>query len=40
MPWRGARLNCVDGPETSNRYGRDAKAFMQRLVMAKVVSAI
>lgn len=37
MPWRGARLNCVDGPERSNRYGRDAKAFMQWLVMAKVV---
>jgi len=31
------RLNGVDGPETSNRYGRAAKAFMQRLVRGKVV---
>ena len=31
------RLNGVDGPETSNRYGRDAKAFMQRLVMGQEV---
>jgi endonuclease YncB( thermonuclease family) len=31
------RLNGVDGPETSNRYGRAAKAFMQRLVGGKVV---
>lgn len=26
------RLNGIDAPETSNRYGRDARAFMQRLV--------
>jgi len=31
------RLNGMDGPETSNRYGRDAKAFMQRLVMGQEV---
>ena len=31
------RPNGVDGPETSNRYGRDAKAFMQRLVMGQEV---
>src|SRR6056297_929911 len=32
------RLNGVDGPETSNRYGRAAKAFMSRLVGGKVVT--
>jgi endonuclease YncB( thermonuclease family) len=32
------RLNGVDGPETSNRYGREAKAFMQRLVGGKYVT--
>lgn len=32
------RLNGVDGPETSNRYGRDARAFMRRLVEGKTVT--
>ena len=32
------RLNGVDGPETSNRYGRDARAFMRRLVEGKRVT--
>lgn len=32
------RLNGVDGPETSNRYGRNARAFMRRLVAGKTVS--
>ena len=32
------RLNGVDGPETSNRYGRDAQAFMRRLVEGKRVT--
>lgn len=32
------RLNGVDGPETSTRAGRDAKAFMQRLVGGKRVA--
>lgn len=32
------RLNGVDGPETSNRYGREAKAFMQRLAGGKHVT--
>ncbi len=32
------RLNGVDGPETSTRAGREAKAFMQRLVGGKMVT--
>ena len=32
------RLNGVDGPETSNRHGRDARAFMRRLVEGKTVT--
>lgn len=31
------RLNGVDAPETSNRYGRDAKSFMVRLLRGKKV---
>jgi len=31
------RLNGVDGPETSNRYGREARAFMTRLVLGETV---
>lgn len=32
------RLNGVDGPETSTRIGRDARAFMTRLVRGETVS--
>jgi len=32
------RLNGVDGPETSTRIGRDARAFMTRLVRGKIVT--
>lgn len=32
------RLNGVDGPETSNRLGRDARTFMERLVRGRTVS--
>jgi len=31
------RLNGVDGPETSRRYGREARAFMTRLVQGETV---
>lgn len=31
------RLEGVDAPETSNRYGRDAKAFMERLLRGRTV---
>lgn len=31
------RLNGIDAPETSNRYGRDAKAFMDRLLRGQTV---
>ena len=31
------RLNGVDAPETSNRLGRQAKAFMERLVRGRLV---
>ncbi len=31
------RLNGVDGPETSIRYGREARAFMTRLVQGETV---
>lgn len=31
------RLNGVDGPETSTRYGREARAFMTRLVQGETV---
>ena len=31
------RLNGVDGPETSTRYGREARAFMTRLVQGEMV---
>jgi micrococcal nuclease len=31
------RLNGIDAPELSNRYGRDARAFMQRLVRGVTV---
>lgn len=32
------RLNGLDGPETSTRIGRDARAFMERLVRGEMVS--
>jgi endonuclease YncB( thermonuclease family) len=32
------RLNGVDGPEVSNRAGRDARTFMTRLVRGEMVS--
>ena len=32
------RLNGVDGPETSTRAGRDARAFMVRLVKGRIVA--
>ena len=32
------RLNGVDAPETSNRYGRQAKAFMERLLWGRTVA--
>jgi len=32
------RLNGVDGPETSTRIGRDARAFMTRLVRGETVT--
>lgn len=32
------RLNGIDAPETSNRYGREAKTFMQRLLRGKNVT--
>lgn len=32
------RLNGVDGPETSTRIGRDARAFMSRLVRGETVT--
>lgn len=32
------RLNGVDGPEVSNREGRDARTFMTRLVRGEMVS--
>ena len=31
------RLNGVDAPETSNRYGRDASTFMERLLRGQQV---
>lgn len=31
------RLNGLDGPETSNRIGREARAFMTRLVRGETV---
>jgi len=31
------RLNGIDGPEISNRYGRGTKAFMDRLVRGQTV---
>ncbi|RFP88355.1 thermonuclease family protein [Rhodobacteraceae bacterium 63075] len=31
------RLNGVDAPETSNRYGRAAKSFMERLLRGRTV---
>jgi micrococcal nuclease len=32
------RLNGVDGPETSTRIGREARAFMVRLIRGKTVT--
>jgi endonuclease YncB( thermonuclease family) len=32
------RLNGVDGPETSSRIGREARAFMNRLVRGETVT--
>lgn len=32
------RLNGVDAPETSNRYGREAKAFMERMLRGQAVT--
>jgi endonuclease YncB( thermonuclease family) len=32
------RLNGVDGPETSTRAGRDARAFMSALVRGRIVT--
>jgi micrococcal nuclease len=32
------RLNGVDAPETSNRYGREATTFMRRLVSGRTVT--
>lgn len=34
------RLNGVDAPETSNRYGRAAKAFMERLLRGRIVTCV
>ena len=34
------RLNGVDGPETSNRAGREARAFMERLVHGHTVACV
>lgn len=34
------RLNGVDAPETSNRYGRAAKAFMERLLRGRTVTCV
>ena len=31
------RLNGVDGPETSTRYGREARVFMTRFVQGETV---
>lgn len=31
------RLNGVDAPETSNRYGREAKSFMERVLLGRTV---
>lgn len=32
------RLNGIDAPETSNRYGRAAKAFMERMLLGQTVA--
>ncbi len=32
------RLNGVDAPETSNRYGREAKLFMQRAIRGREIT--
>ena len=32
------RLNGVDAPETSNRYGREAKSFMERILRGRTVT--
>ena len=32
------RLNGIDAPETSNRYGREAKAFMERLLRGQTIT--
>jgi micrococcal nuclease len=32
------RLNGIDAPETSNRYGREGKAFMERLLRGQSVT--
>lgn len=32
------RLNGIDAPETSNRYGREAKFFMERLLRGQTVT--
>lgn len=34
------RLNGVDAPETSNLYGRAAKAFMERLLRGRTVACV
>lgn len=34
------RLNGLDGPETSTRIGRDARAFMNRLVRGETVTCL
>jgi endonuclease YncB( thermonuclease family) len=34
------RLNGLDGPETSTRIGREARAFMERLVRGEMVSCL
>ena len=34
------RLNGVDGPETSNRAGREARAFMERLIHGRTVACV
>ncbi len=34
------RLNGVDGPETSTRYGREARAFMTRLVQEGTLTCV
>lgn len=32
------RLNGIDAPETSNRYGREIRAFVERLLRGQIVT--